>query len=381
MAKLEGVWLSIAVNSALVFAQVAFGAYHVIGKEALHYIDAIIFAFYREIIAGPCLVLIALVVEKAKPDIAKDWWRFLLLGTTGVYLNQLLFIEGLALTSATQAAIMQPCIPVFTTALTLILRLEKFSVLKVIGILFAAGGAVVMVGVENISVKSSQTRGMLCLVGNTLAMSVYYIFQKPVLKKYPPISVTGWAYIIGSVEMGITALIISHKHVSSYGINHHVVIPLAYSIIFATVLTYMMLTWANKHAPASVVAAYSSLQPLTAAFLSYIFLHQEPKTNEYIGASAIIVGLGVVTAARVMETRREKGGAAEEHQPINAPPPDATWSDDPKPEKRIKKPKVRKSEAKSKRRLSFPSSSSEAFYPAPESGEDESEDGSRDSLV
>lgn len=54
------------------------------------------------------------------------------------------------------------------------------------------------VGVENISFKSNQFKGMMCLVGNTLAMSVYYILQKPVLKKYPPISVTGWAYIVGT---------------------------------------------------------------------------------------------------------------------------------------------------------------------------------------
>ena len=39
----------------------------------------------------------------------EDWWRFLFLGLTGVYLNQLLFILGLELTSATQAAIMQVC--------------------------------------------------------------------------------------------------------------------------------------------------------------------------------------------------------------------------------------------------------------------------------
>lgn len=105
----------------------------------------------------------------AKPNLREDWWRFLLLGATGVYLNQLLFILGLQLTSSTQAAIMQvhllfiiipfllhdwqlmlnnllqPCIPVFTTALTLILRMEKFSILKVIGILFSAAGAVIMV--------------------------------------------------------------------------------------------------------------------------------------------------------------------------------------------------------------------------------------------
>lgn len=164
----------------------------------------------------------------------------------------------------------QPCIPVFTTALTLILRTEKFHILKVIGIIFSAAGAVVMVhhslqgciisdqylwkvGVNDISFASSQTRGMICLVGNTLAMSVYYIFQKPVLQRYPPISVTGyvlkwfcyqinlpwsWAYIIGSVEMGLTSLYWTHGHPDKYGIDHRVIVALVYSIVFATILSY-----------------------------------------------------------------------------------------------------------------------------------------------
>jgi drug/metabolite transporter (DMT)-like permease len=315
--QLEGTPLLVAVNTGLVLAQIAFGAYHVVGKEALQYIDAVVFAFYREIIAGPALVIIAIIIERVKPNVREDWWRFLFLGLTGVYLNQLLFILGLELTSATQAAIMQPCIPVFTTAFTLILRTEKFAVLKVLGILCSAGGAVVLVGLDNLSFKSNQFKGTLCLLGNTLAMSVYYIFQKPVLKKYPPISVTGWGYIIGSVMMGVTSLIRTQAHWADYKVNEHVYFPLGYSIVGATIFTYMTLTWANKHAPASVVAAYSSLQPLTAAALSYFIEGIVPTKNQYIGGAAIIVGLILVTVARVIESRKE---AARAYHPINSLP-------------------------------------------------------------
>lgn len=49
------------------------------------------------------------MIEGAKPNFKEDWWRFLILGATGVYMNQLFFILGLKLTSANQAAIMQVC--------------------------------------------------------------------------------------------------------------------------------------------------------------------------------------------------------------------------------------------------------------------------------
>ena len=44
---------------------------------------------------------------------------------------------------------MQPSTPVFAAAMAIIFKQEPFSVLKILGILCAAGGAVVMIGIEN----------------------------------------------------------------------------------------------------------------------------------------------------------------------------------------------------------------------------------------
>jgi len=309
MPPLTGWRLTVVVNAVLVFAQVSFGGYHVYGKYALDQgVNPIIFSFYREIMAGPLLVVIAAFAERVLPDFRKDWWRFIILGTLGVYGNQLLFVLGLWYTSATQAAIMQPCIPVFTTIITLSLRMEQFSFLKVLGILASATGAVVMVGFDDFSLKSDKFLGTLCLVGNTLCVSIYYVYCKKVMfKKYPPITITAFSYMVGAVEMGLTSLIFVFQHktnlyhltTSSYG-------PLAYSIVFATVLAYMSMTWANSKASTSLVAAYNSLQPLTAALLSFFFLKEVLVWREGEGALLILLGLGLVTFARSREVQEVK---------------------------------------------------------------------------
>jgi len=290
------------VNVALVCAQVGFGGFNVVGKYALDYVKPVVFAFYREVISGPLLLIIASIVERVIPE-KRDWWRLALLGIV-LYLNQFCFIMGLKLTSsATQTAIIQQCIPVFTTTIALIIRLEKMSFLKVLGIISAAGGAVVMAGFDDLSLKNAHFVGILLLLGNTMCMSLYYICQKPVLKKYPPITVTGWAYMVGAIEMGITSLAVNKP--SAYTIPTEVFLPLGYAIVFATILSYMALTWANTYAPASMVAAYSSLQPLTAALLSFIFLGEVLVWREGLGALFITSGLGLVTYARI----RENGSA------------------------------------------------------------------------
>jgi len=194
---------------------------------------------------------------------------------------------------------------VITTALTIILRMEPWSVLKIFGIISAAAGAVVMAGFKDFSLDNSKTVGMLLLVGNTSLMSIYYILQKPVLKKYPAITVCGWAYMIGSIEMGLASLYYINVP-SAYSIAKQALPALFYAIFLSSIVGYCACTWANQHAPASLVATYNCLQPLTAAVLSYLFLQEVVTLREIIGGLFIMVGLALVTWARTREAKQKE---------------------------------------------------------------------------
>jgi len=294
----------ILVNVALISAQIGFGGFSVVGKIALEHMKPIIFAFLREIIAGPLLLIIAAIVERVRPERA-DWWRFVVLGIV-LYANQFCYIMGLKLTnSATVTAIMQQLIPVVTAAMAILLRIETlsihraFGVLKIFGIAFAVGGAAVMVGFKDFTLDRSV--GMAILLCNSFTMSTYYIWQKPLLKKYPPITVTGWAYIVASMAMGLTSLYYV-KEENVYKIPQVVYGPLAYAVFVQTIFGYCCVSWANKHAPASLVAVYNSVQPVVAAILSYFVLHEKITWNEGVGGALVIVGLGLVTWGRAKES-------------------------------------------------------------------------------
>eukprot|EP01120_Amphizonella_sp_Union-15-10_P015276 TRINITY_DN7829_c0_g1_i1.p1 TRINITY_DN7829_c0_g1~~TRINITY_DN7829_c0_g1_i1.p1 ORF type:complete len:317 (+),score=27.61 TRINITY_DN7829_c0_g1_i1:50-1000(+) len=294
----------IAVYGALLYSQTAFGIYSVVGKLGIQYMDPIIFSLLRESIAGPLLIVMAVLIEGVKPRWQDAGW-FFILGATGVWGNQLFFILGLNLSGSVVASIMQPAIPVFTTALALIFRLEKPTVLKIIGIAFATAGAVVMVGFQGISLKSKATMGLIFLVANTLSMSIYLILQKPVLKRYPPVTVTSIAYIVGSCLMGLTA-IYYYDNQSKWVVDKRALLPLGYAIIFPTVLTYACLTYANKYTDSSIVAASNTIQPVVSTILSYfVFPTTHIFTRQWIGGALIIAGLGAVCIDKYLQHRRE----------------------------------------------------------------------------
>jgi drug/metabolite transporter (DMT)-like permease len=78
----------------------------------------------------------------------KDWLWLGGLGMMGMVFNQLLFLSGLSLTTATNAGMVSPAISVFSTAISALLCLEKLSLWKLGGISITVVGALIILEVR-----------------------------------------------------------------------------------------------------------------------------------------------------------------------------------------------------------------------------------------
>src|SRR5687768_5495967 len=91
-----------AVHTALLLVQLAFGGFHVVAKALLTGMAPMLVVGLRVLIATPLLVAIAWRRDHTLPS-ARDWAWLALLGSLGVTANQILFIEGLQHTTASNA--------------------------------------------------------------------------------------------------------------------------------------------------------------------------------------------------------------------------------------------------------------------------------------
>jgi drug/metabolite transporter (DMT)-like permease len=140
-----------------------------------------------------------------------DFGWLSLLAIVGIYVNQLFFVVGASMVEAIVASILQPAIPVWTTLIATVLRMEKLTWMKACSILFAVGGAATIAISANLNKKSDKTTsiwGIILLLGNTVASAIYILLMKPILKRgLKPLTITGVAYMVASFVMGATMLV------------------------------------------------------------------------------------------------------------------------------------------------------------------------------
>jgi len=286
--------------------------YSVIGKFGIKAIHPIWFAWIREVSATPILVFLAWWFEhrnapksgddaSASSRVMPQWSdlpSFLLLGLTGIFGNQLFFILGLSRSPSITAAVIQPIAPIWTILIALALKMEAITMNKVAGIACAVFGSLVTLGFFNLQ-ATHLGFGAIFFLLNTACMGAYFLFQKPVLKRFPPITTTATAYLIGACMMTITAVIFQlagHLTPLTQEAMGRALLPLIYTILGPSVGTYLLIAYANTKLDSTLVSASKTLQPLSAAVLAYLLLGERLMAQHAIGAVFLAAGMAVLMA-------------------------------------------------------------------------------------
>ncbi|MBR9978900.1 MAG: DMT family transporter [Bacteroidetes bacterium] len=292
------------VHLALIFVQVSFGAFSVFGKYVLGYVHPLAVAGLRVLVAGPFLMLLALRYDKVLPK-GRDLLTLAMLGFFGVFLNQLLFITGLDYTTATNASILMPSIPVFTVAIAMVMGVERITFRRSAGIGVAVAGALIMLRVTTFSFTEDTVIGNGMVLVNCLSYSIFLVLARPVLLRIPPLTVIAWTFVFG----GTGVLLFSTPELLRLPVASLPILVwlgIAYVVIFPTIINYLLNTWAIKRSSSTLVAAYTTLQPVVATTLAVFLLDEFFGFREIVGFLLIVSGLLSITWKRGTISQGEK---------------------------------------------------------------------------
>ncbi len=279
---------------ALIPAQFLFGSLPVIGKIVLAVIPPMGLVAIRTGITALILVVIQTFRKRLWLKQKGDYWRLAVLSLFGVVFNQLFFITGLSLTTASNTSLLAVMIPVFALTVGSIAGFEKLTWVKMLGIIFAAGGVVLLIDPRKASFSSQTTIGDLLIVINCLSYGIYVATSKSVIVRNGTFRSMMWVFVFASlicIPLGTYSL----SRIDVGDVSTNIWLISVYIAIGATAAPYLLNAWALQKVNPSTVAVFVYLQPLIGFALAVIFLGENIGLTFVIAAAMIFTGVFLVT--------------------------------------------------------------------------------------
>jgi drug/metabolite transporter (DMT)-like permease len=223
----------------------------------------------------------------------EHWGRFILCALTGVAINQMLFIKGLTMTSTIHASLLMLCTPLLITFFAYWILKEKLTAFKIAGLLFGIGGAILLI-LSKDNTGASSVIGDLLILSNAIAYTFYFILVKPLMKEYPPLHVIRWVFTIGFILI-LPFGWMQFSAIQWQQFEQADLFSLFFIVICGTFLAYYFNILGLKHLGAGITGSYIYTQPILAAIIARLVLHEHFTWVKLIAGLFIFCGVYLVS--------------------------------------------------------------------------------------
>jgi len=282
------------VHAALVAVSLLFGANTFVAKIAIREVTPLALVVLRT--AGAAAILFAVSRRRQRADplpplTRGDYARIFGYGLLGASINQVAFLEGLARSTATNAALMVVVVPVLTLGFAVALGRERASLAGILGIALGLAGALLLIlprgGVE---MAPRAALGNLLLLLSGASYALYLVLTRSMLARHDPLRVVSWTFLLAALTLwplGLGGL----RDLLRSGLSDVGAASVAYVVIGGTAVPYLLNNWALARVHSSIVAVYVLLQPVVAASLGRVFLHERFGPHTAVAAALVVAGV------------------------------------------------------------------------------------------
>ena len=291
------------VHLALLTVSVLFGCHFVLTKRVLDAVPVDSWVLFRVAAATCILVPLALWRRRQRglPG-ARTMLLLLLASFLGVGLNQVLFSEGLIRTTPEHSAVVTAAIPTWTLLIAVAIGQERLHGRRIAAVVCALCGVLYLLGFDEM-LRGGRGFGGDTLVGDLLtaangfAFAAHLVMMRRIGRDLDPWTTVAVLFVQGLLMIALwSAPHVELEHaVTTF--TPPVVWFATYTILGATVLTYVLNTWALRHTHSSNVALYINVQPLVAASLNCAMGAPLPDHRFFVALALVAAGLWLQTSA------------------------------------------------------------------------------------
>ncbi len=243
------------------------------------------------------LLSLFLPAEKVSP---RDLLKLFCASLFGITLNQGSFIFGVSMTSPGDASIITTSMPLWAMILAALILKEPITVKKVSGIVLGASGALllilggrVMPGVDS----GKAIWGDLLVLFAQLSFALYLVLYKNFVSRYSLVTIMKWMFTFSFIcILPFTAADLVATGWS--GLTAAQIGALAYIVVGATFLSYILMVAGQKRLRPTVAGMYNYVQPIVACMVAVSIGLDTFNMTKLAAICLIFGGVYLVTASR-----------------------------------------------------------------------------------
>ncbi len=295
----------VKAHLALLGANLIFGLNFVIAKGIMpHWLEPRAIIVLRVVGAATVFWIVDLIIGSEK--VARtDLKRMFVAALFGVAINQILFFEGLNLTTPINASIIMVGTPIFVLIMSHFIIKDRITWTKSIGIVLGfAGAAYLILRNGNITLNSSTTLGNIMVLINAASYGLFLVLIKPLMRSYKPLTVMKWVFTFGLIFV-IPASLKQISEANFVVIPFHIWLSIGYVVLFTTVFAYFLNNYSLRKISPSVNSSYIYLQPMITTLVAVSFGKDKLTVVEIVASVLIFIGVYFVNKTKKPKLRTD----------------------------------------------------------------------------
>lgn len=291
---------NLLAHGAVLGANIIYGITFSVAKDVMpEYVSPNAFILIR--VTGAVLLfwLLARLLKLNDTIQKRDWLRLATAGLFGVAINQILFFQGLSLTTPINAAIIMTVNPVMVLLIAAIILRNPITVTKSVGIGLGLSGAVLLTTYQHgqwvvPSFGHETAFGDFLVLLNATSYAVYLVVVKPIMQKYNPVTVIKWVFTFGWVFV-LPFGVMQIGDIDWVTMPSLIYFEIGFVVLGTTFLAYLFNIYGLQKLNPSTVSIYIYFQPFFATLVALILGTDELSVIKIVSAALIFAGVYLVS--------------------------------------------------------------------------------------
>jgi drug/metabolite transporter (DMT)-like permease len=229
---------------------------------------------------------------------AKDILMLFFASFFALSFNQLPYFVGLSMTSPIDASIVVTMLPILTMILAAVIIKEPITLLKAVGVLVGASGALLLVfSSHSLHVGKSNFWGNIIVFGGVASFAIYLTVFKDVISRYSPVTVMKWMFLFGTIScfpFCYKPLMQTDFTLLTSGTYWRI----GYVVLFATFLGYLLIPIGQKILRPTTLSMYNYIQPVVASFAAVFIGIDTFGIEKALSGVLVFAGVYIVTQSK-----------------------------------------------------------------------------------